>query len=247
MGVAGGNQCRVVGTDYATLLSSPAIDVADYHDYNAETQAMPGLGDPSGLPARIQQAQAANKPIIIGESGIHGSDTASGCTSLATRLSEFKAKMDAQFSAGISGYLPWNWQLSSGGCAYDITPGDPLMTLLATYNLSLYLPTATAATPSSPTPSKPITTSNATAVTPAVQTPVSAAPPLAPATSSSPKASGTAMPKPTKTIDKNLLPVAVYTTSAVIALFTGTVVFFHLKLGFHNPLSHIVGINRVRK
>src|SRR5258708_8635613 len=144
MGVAGGNQCRVVGTDYATLLSSPAIDVADYHDYNAETQAMPGSGDPSGLPARIQQAQAANKPIIIGESGIHGSDTASGCTSLATRLSEFKAKMDAQFSAGISGYLPWNWQLSSGASAYHITPSHPFIPFPPTSHFSLYLPPATA-------------------------------------------------------------------------------------------------------
>jgi len=71
MGVLGSNQCSVVGTDYATLIASPAIDVADYHDYNADASPMPVVGT-SGLQIRIQQAQAAGKPIIIGESGIQG-------------------------------------------------------------------------------------------------------------------------------------------------------------------------------
>ena len=137
MGVAGRNQCGVVGSDYSTLLGSSAIDVADYHDYNVENQAMPDASDPSGLPSRIHEAEAAKKPIIVSESGIHGSNTAAGCTyTLATRASGFKAKMDAAFSAGVSGYMPWNWQLSSGGCTFDITPSDPLMTQLSSYNLA---------------------------------------------------------------------------------------------------------------
>jgi hypothetical protein len=157
MGVIGGNQCSLVASDYATVLSSPAIDVATFHDYGDETSPMPYPGT-SGLAARITQAFAVNKPIIVGEAGFFGNDTTT-CQTTAQRKSLFQAKMMAAFTAGVSGYMPWNWGLANTTCTYDIAPGDGLLTLLHDFVLP-YDPRADSLQPTpppspSPTPAPP--------------------------------------------------------------------------------------------
>jgi hypothetical protein len=46
-------------------------------------------------------------------------------------------KMTAQFAAGVSGFLAWDWVPSNPGggntCSYDIGPGDPLISKLTTW------------------------------------------------------------------------------------------------------------------
>lgn len=90
-GVLGGNQCGLAGTDYLYAQNTPNIDVVSYHDYN----------DPSPVPAalayRVAQAQLLDKPIIVGEAG-----WLSDCPLM-------QLKQPAQFAAGVSGFLPWNW------------------------------------------------------------------------------------------------------------------------------------------
>jgi mannan endo-1,4-beta-mannosidase len=94
-GVMGGNQCGLNSTNYVTVMSSAGIDVTTYHDY----------GDSSPVPAelsyRISQSAQLHKPIIVGEVGY-----LSDCPLM-------QAKQPAQFVAGVSGFLPWNWDNSS--------------------------------------------------------------------------------------------------------------------------------------
>ena len=83
----------------------------------------------NGLQLHISQAIALNKPIIVDEAGIPASDP--------RRTAEFDAKMNAQFAAGVQGFLMWEWKdkLSrDGGDEFVIGPGDPALALLAKYS-----------------------------------------------------------------------------------------------------------------
>lgn len=131
-GALGSGQCGMVWTDYQTVHASAGIDVASVHDYGADTVALPG-DQWNGEQERLTQAAALDKPIIVGEMGIRASDTASGCTSTATRASELQHKIDAARSAGFSGTAVWDWLPSTapdGGCTYDVKPGDPFLNRL---------------------------------------------------------------------------------------------------------------------
>lgn len=127
-GLLGGGQCGTQGSDYEYVSASPGVDVLSYHDYYGST---PMGGDQwNGVAVRIAQAKALGKPIIDGEVGIEAG-SGEGCTSLPERASEFDQKEDAQFSAGASGLLVWDWVPSSDSvCSYDTYPGDPLTTLV---------------------------------------------------------------------------------------------------------------------
>ena len=119
-GLLGGGQCGTQGSDYEYVSGSSGIDVLSYHDYYG---AAPMGGDQwNGLAVRFQQAAALGKPIIGG--GRMEAGPAAGCMSLSTRASEFQAKEQAQFAAGSSGLLVWNWGLSTDStCSYDTYPG----------------------------------------------------------------------------------------------------------------------------
>jgi mannan endo-1,4-beta-mannosidase len=128
-GFLGGGQCGTKGTDYEAVGASPGIDVLSVHDYYGSA---PLGGDQSdGLAARFAQADALDKPIITGEVGIIAGDTP-GCETFAQRRDDMAAKMKAQFDAGASAFLVWNWVLTPllGPCSYNTGPGDPLMGLL---------------------------------------------------------------------------------------------------------------------
>jgi len=128
-GLLGGGQCGTSGTDYEYVSESPGIDVLSVHDYYGA--AAMGGDQWNGMAVRFSQAQAVGKPIITGEVGIQAG-TASGCTTLSQRVSEFEAKEQAQFQAGDSGLMVWDWvPAATSDCAYDTFPGDPLMGLIA--------------------------------------------------------------------------------------------------------------------
>jgi mannan endo-1,4-beta-mannosidase len=129
-GVIGTGQCGADNWNYQYIHESPAIDVASYHDYNEVDSPMPG--DPwNGLQVRLQQMKTIQKPLIIGEAGMLAQDNSSACMSFATRRDKLSQKMEAQFAAGIAGYLPWSWAgFNSGSCNFDMPPGDPSLTLI---------------------------------------------------------------------------------------------------------------------
>jgi mannan endo-1,4-beta-mannosidase len=86
-----GAECTTALGDYVTSLSSAGVDVVTYHDYG-DWAPVPGL-----LAYRLAQARSMSKPLIVGEVGYVG-----WCDLL-------RLKQPAEFMAGVSGFLPWNW------------------------------------------------------------------------------------------------------------------------------------------
>lgn len=123
LGTIGSGQCGASGSDYKTLHDVPSIDLCEYHDYNSPTVPMPG-DIYNGLQLRIDQCNALNKPIFVGEMGII--PAAVGGT-LQGRANAFQAKLDAQFAADVRGILAWAWVSTD---AYVIGPGDPVLDVL---------------------------------------------------------------------------------------------------------------------
>ena len=110
-------------------MRSPGIDVLSVHDYDGS--AALGGDQWNGLAVRFAQASALQKPIITGEVGIQAGNGPS-CESLAQRTADMSNKMKAQFAAGSSAFLIWDWgAVPLGPCSYNTGPGDPLMTFLA--------------------------------------------------------------------------------------------------------------------
>jgi len=134
-GVIGSGQCGTSGTDYQYVHESPGVDVASYHDYGADTVAVPG-DRWNGLQARLNEMRAIGKPLVVGEVGMKAQQSLPGCMAPSDRTAHIRAKMTAQFSAGVSGFLLWDWMPSNGGgCVYeDITAADPLLGLMRNYH-----------------------------------------------------------------------------------------------------------------
>ena len=124
-GLLGGGQCGTQGSDYQYVSASPGVDVLSYHDYYG---AVPIGGDQwNGLAVGFDQAAALGKPIIGGEVGLDA-DASPDCMNLTTRNADFGSKIQAQFSAGSSGVLAWDWVPSPAEtCNFDIGPMDPLV------------------------------------------------------------------------------------------------------------------------
>lgn len=121
-------QCGLSGGGYRQVLESPYIDVANYHDYGYEDTPLP-----SDLAGALHDAHAATKVFVMDEGGINAG---TACGTTLQRRDQFKAKLDAQFSAGVTGFQVWNWGPSAGGpCDFTIAPDDPTMRLLKTYLL----------------------------------------------------------------------------------------------------------------
>ncbi len=130
-GLLGGGQCGTQGQDYQSVISSPGIDIASYHDYY---ESAPMGGDQwNGIAVRIAQARAVNKPIIAGELGITAGVGEASCESTDQRVTDMAAKFSTQFAAGSSGEMIWNWSPDGlGPCSFNTTTGDALMGWLAT-------------------------------------------------------------------------------------------------------------------
>lgn len=172
-GALGNGQCGTIYENYQFVHSSNGIDVGSYHDYDNSDQPMPG--DPwNGLQKRITQMANLNKPLYIGEVGMKAGG--STCMSLVDRRDKLKAKMDAQFAAGIVGYTPWSLTLGTGGgCNFDLVKNDPTLTLLKEYPVKMSqtfppststpfpIPTPLGPDTTAPTPPNVLTSSNITA------------------------------------------------------------------------------------
>ncbi len=124
-GLLGGGQCGTQGPDYTYVSASPGVDVLSYHDYYG-LSAMGG-DQWNGLAARFAQAASLNKPIIGGEVGISAGNVP-GCSSLEDRDSAIRSKVSAQFAAGSSALLVWDWvPTTNNPCNFDLGPGDPIL------------------------------------------------------------------------------------------------------------------------
>ena len=135
-GLQGSGQCGSRNAEYETLHQSPGIDVASYHDYGHDDAPMPG-DQWNGLRVRLDQMRRVNKPLFVGEAGIKARDGVPGCLTTSQRRDKFAAKMDAQFAAGVVGFLPWvsvkpNARMScTRDHGFEIESGqDPTLTLL---------------------------------------------------------------------------------------------------------------------
>jgi mannan endo-1,4-beta-mannosidase len=127
-GFLGGGQCGTSGPDYQNVGASPGIDVLSVHDYYGS--ATLGGDQWNGMAVRFAQASALHKPIITGEVGILAGNGPS-CESFAQRAVDMSNKLKAQFAAGSSAFLVWDWaSVPLGPCNYNTGPGDPLMTVL---------------------------------------------------------------------------------------------------------------------
>ena len=131
LGTLGTGQCGASGPEYQDVHSVATIDLCEYHDYDA-THAMPG-DIYNGLQVRLNQCNALQKPLFVGESGIKPVDLGPGAT-LATRANAFKAKFDAQFPAGVVGELVWAWDKDGSTLDnFDLGPADPVLHVLSHY------------------------------------------------------------------------------------------------------------------
>jgi hypothetical protein len=130
-GVIGSGQCGARNNEYADVHASPSIDVATYHDYGRDAEAVPG-DSWNGLARRLVQTRALNKPLVTEEVGIYASNSADPtCVGLAERSRLLGDKLDGQLSAGSRGFLPWFFAPAMGsGCRHDIAPGDPVLSRL---------------------------------------------------------------------------------------------------------------------
>lgn len=165
-GTIGDGQCGTVYEDYKYVHESPGIDVGSFHDYQRDDQPIPG-DEWNGMRKRIEQMTLVNKPLITGEVGMLAKDNDAGCISYDTRKNKMKAKLDAQFAAGVAGFIPWSYTNgNSGSCNYDIVQNDPLLTLIRDYpaSMSTTVPTSSITPFPTPTP-KPIDTQPPTAPT----------------------------------------------------------------------------------
>ena len=134
LGTIGSGQCGAQGDDFQSLMSIPSLDLCEFHDYNPN-QLVPG-DIYNGLQRRLDQCNALNKPLLIGEEGVD-LNPLGGVTSTAEirRSAIFSDKLCAQFTAGVAGGLLWAWN-KNGPTAdptnpvYDIGPGDPVLDVL---------------------------------------------------------------------------------------------------------------------
>ncbi len=124
LGTIGSGQCGAREDQYQYVHDIPEIDLCEYHDYRSPKAGIPG--DPfNGLQRRIDQCNAINKPIFVGEAGIDPSELDG---TYAARADAFQNKVNATTAAGVRGFLAWAW--SANGSTpnnYDIGPGDPAL------------------------------------------------------------------------------------------------------------------------
>jgi alpha-galactosidase len=127
LGTIGSGQCGASGEEYRTLHASPGIDLCEYHDYASGRVPLPG-DEWNGLAVRIRQCRELDKPIFVGELGIDPKEVGG----LPARASAVLTKLYAQFGAGVAGVVVWGWQAAgtSGGDAFSIGPGDPVLGVL---------------------------------------------------------------------------------------------------------------------
>ena len=117
---------------YATLANLPYNDLYELHDYSGPSVAV--SADASYI---FGAAKAANRPAIVGEVGLPRA------LGLTTRASDYNAKLSAWWrQPAVAGVTAWVWngepQYGTVDRIFDISPGDPTLTVLARYGSRAY-------------------------------------------------------------------------------------------------------------
>lgn len=129
------------GPDFTAVYRLPEISFAEVHDWGywgSDTEPMPGgvgetppaadsnkcerLNAPIGC--SFARNVALDKPLIVGEAGMRGRTSAER----SVRADRLRAKMDAAFRAGASGYLIWSVTTAkTDGYDLETNTDDPLI------------------------------------------------------------------------------------------------------------------------
>jgi hypothetical protein len=118
--------------------ASPGIDVTSVHEYDMNAGVSPKLLD------AVAQADALDKPLVLGEVGVFASTNGDlsksmfggSCVSFATRVTTFRAKLDATFRTTVDGVNVWNWMPRNKHiCRLETYPDDPLVAMIRAYKL----------------------------------------------------------------------------------------------------------------
>lgn len=133
LGSAGAGGCGAIDTDYQTIHALPELDLCSFHDYYGAANAG-ATNSGNGLNVHGPQCAADNKPIFIGEVGIH-LNTSPVNGSLTTRATYLGQKMSTQFGTypGMVGYVPWHFDLRGYSDDYNYSAGDPAMATMDPY------------------------------------------------------------------------------------------------------------------
>jgi hypothetical protein len=124
-GVMGGSQCGTAGGGFGLMHASQPVDVATFHDYGHDAEALP-----PELAVRLTEAVGLGKPLLVEEVGIRAGSGAT-CTATAARAGALDAKVVAAADAGAAGHMFWSWSPTAAACDYNLAPGDPALALLA--------------------------------------------------------------------------------------------------------------------
>jgi endo-1,4-beta-mannosidase len=118
--------CGLAGSAYQDVHSVPGIDLCEIHDYSGSSSALAPL-----LQLRLSQCRALGKPLFVGEIGVRLQDSGSP----ANRAAVIRAKLSAEFAAGVAGGLVWDWANADQGAysGYEVQPGDPTLQVLAAF------------------------------------------------------------------------------------------------------------------
>jgi mannan endo-1,4-beta-mannosidase len=128
LGTVGGGECGTRGADYVSVHSVPGIDLCEMHDYGPAAEPIPTNRD-NGLARRLAQCRTLNKPLFMGETGMETSPA----LSVAQRASALRARLSAEFEAGVVGSLIWDWCTQVRSCdSYEVGAEDPALALLGT-------------------------------------------------------------------------------------------------------------------
>jgi hypothetical protein len=129
LGTVGGGECGTRGAEYLVVHAVPGIDLCEMHDYGPATEAIP-MNRENGLAARLAQCRSLNKPLFMGETGMEISPTLSA----EQRASALRARLSAEFQAGVVGTLIWDWcSEARHSChGYEVGADDPTLLLLGT-------------------------------------------------------------------------------------------------------------------
>jgi hypothetical protein len=132
--------------DYEAVQSSPNLNVISFHDYAYDYEGKAML---SGHFTDAQQAaKALNKPFIVGEVGVEaGSSSCASYLTQSQRVTYFETKANDYLkgigpsgsgSPAASGVMFWDYVPEGPGATcskynYDITPTDPVVSMVQRY------------------------------------------------------------------------------------------------------------------
>jgi mannan endo-1,4-beta-mannosidase len=116
------NKGGLSAMDFARLARLRTIDACSYHDYTPAEVPLPQKAIDA-----IDECAGIPKPTYAGEVGIN----ARVVLDPTLRAAALGAKALQQLNAGASGFLVWNWWPGKVYGAFQVTPGDPALDVLA--------------------------------------------------------------------------------------------------------------------